>query len=176
MLIGRIIFGIGCESMYVGQSAIVSTWFINFELPLAIAMISCVPLLGSFLGGAVVPTVYNIRGSFGDAFGIGFTLCLVSMLLVIMLSILDYKAEKHDQRVLKEFTAKRKQLEQKQQNEEENAIEFYKKFKQGEDIEEQFKCSDLRDFELPFWLTCMSCFCTYVAIINSIVIGSKVLQ
>ena len=89
----------------------VSTWFINFELPLAIAMISCVPLVGSFLGGAVVPTIYKIRNSFGDAFGIGFLLCLLSFVLVIMLSILDYKAEVHDKKVLKEFTANRKAQE-----------------------------------------------------------------
>lgn len=179
MLVGRVIFGIGCESMYVGQSAMVSAWFINFELPLAIAMISCVPLLGSFLGGAVVPSVYNLRESFGDAFGIGFLLCLVSLALVIMLSILDFKAAKYDQRVLKEFTAAREaqeKIKRSAANIEESAIEFYKKFKQGEDIEETFKCRDLKDFELPFWLTCLSCFCTYIAIINSIVIGSKVLQ
>ena len=34
MLAGRVIFGIGCENMYVGQSAIISEWFINYELPL----------------------------------------------------------------------------------------------------------------------------------------------
>lgn len=47
MLVGRAVFGIGCESMYVGQSAIVSSWFINYELALAISMISCIPLFGS---------------------------------------------------------------------------------------------------------------------------------
>lgn len=165
--------------MYVGQSAIVSLWFINFELPLAIAMISCVPLMGSFLGGAVVPSVYAIRESFGDAFGIGFLLCLFSLVLVIMLSILDFRAEKHDQKALQDFTAAREaqdKIKRSSAGVEESAIEFYKKFKQGEDIEESFKCADLLDFELPFWLTCLSCFCTYIAIINSIVIGSKVLQ
>lgn len=34
----------------------------------------------------------------------------------------------------------------------------------------------MKEFELPFWLTCLSCMCTYIAIINSITIGSKVLQ
>ena len=59
MVLGRIIFGIGCESMYVGQSAIISEWFLHFELPLAMSMISCVPLAGSFIGGAVIPHVYH---------------------------------------------------------------------------------------------------------------------
>ena len=53
-----------------------------------------------------------------------------------------------------------------------------KLFKQGEDIGygEAFKCQDLRELEIPFWLTCLSCMCTYISIINSIIIGSAVLQ
>lgn len=49
-------------------------------------------------------------------------------------------------------------------------------FKQGEQIDNQFKLKDLMQIELPFWMTCMSCMCTYIAIINSIVIASAVLQ
>lgn len=70
--------------------------------------------MGSFLGGAVVPSVYNIRGSFGDAFGVGFILCLMSLLLVILMSILDYKSEKFDEKILKEFTDKREAKEKKE--------------------------------------------------------------
>ena len=55
MIFGRIIFGIGCENMYVGQSAIVAEWFINYELPLSISLISSIPLIGSFLNGAITP-------------------------------------------------------------------------------------------------------------------------
>jgi len=62
-LTGRFIFGIGCEAMYVGQSAIVSEWFIDFELPFAISMISFVPLFGSFASGALIPSIY-FRNSF----------------------------------------------------------------------------------------------------------------
>jgi MFS family permease len=59
MLVGRILYGMGCESMYVGQSAIITEWFINFEMPFAIACGSCLPLFGSFIGGAVIPNVYS---------------------------------------------------------------------------------------------------------------------
>ena len=53
-----------------------------------------------------------------------------------------------------------------------------KLYKLGEDIGygETFKCNDLKELELPFWLTCLSCMCTYISIINSIIIGSAVLQ
>lgn len=103
MLIGRGIFGIGCESMYVGQSAIVSSWFINYELALAISMISCIPLCGSFLNGAIVPSVYEANESFGDAFRVGFFLCLVSFALVLILTFIDYRTEKHDKALLVKY-------------------------------------------------------------------------
>jgi len=96
MFWGRVIFGIGCETMYVGQAAIVSQWFINFELPLAMAVVSCVPLLGSLLNGVLVPTTYNVNQSFFEAFGIGFILCLFSLFLVMLMGILDKKMELHD--------------------------------------------------------------------------------
>jgi MFS family permease len=93
MLIGRFIFGIGCENMYVGQSAIISEWFINYELPLAISMISSIPLIGSFMNGAITPVVYQNRNkSLGDAFMVGFILCVISLLLVLFLTCLDYRS------------------------------------------------------------------------------------
>ena len=95
MFIARIIFGIGCEAMYVGQSAIVSVWFINYELPFGMSMISCVPLLGSFAGGAIVPTIYNESG-FGASFAVGFMVCCFCFLIVLVLYFIDYKVEKAD--------------------------------------------------------------------------------
>lgn len=82
--------------MYVGQAAIVSQWFINFELPFAMAIITCIPLLGSLLNGIAVPTIYNMNQSFFEAFGGGFILCLITLFLVIMMAILDRRMEKHD--------------------------------------------------------------------------------
>lgn len=92
MLVGRIIFGIGCEAMIVGQSAIISKWFLNFELPFAMSMIICIPLLGTQIGGALVPTVYN-KGGFGLAFSIGFILLVGSLVIVIVLAFIDYYAD-----------------------------------------------------------------------------------
>jgi hypothetical protein len=51
----------------------VSEWFINYELALAIAMISCIPLFGSLLNGVVTPGVYQSftgdKEDSGEAFG-----------------------------------------------------------------------------------------------------------
>ena len=51
----------------------------------------------------------------------------------------------------------------------------YHNFRQGDDINEDFKCSDLKTLEVPFWLTCLGCFCSYIAVVNSIFMGSSVL-
>ena len=108
MLVGRTIYGIGCESMYVGKSSLVSEWFINYELPVAIAMISCIPLCGSFANGAIIPSVYNSTKSFGDAFRVGFILCLLSVLMVILIYIIDLKTVKNDAALLKQYKKYRK--------------------------------------------------------------------
>lgn len=39
-------------------------------------------------------------------------------------------------------------------------------FKQAADLEEEFRCSDLKTLELPFWLTCFSAMAVYVSIVN----------
>lgn len=109
MIIGRGIFGVGCESMYVGQATIVSAWFINYELSLAIAMISCIPLCGSFLGGAIVPTLYERNYNFGEAFRVGFLLCIIGFVLVLTLTFIDWKTEKHDKKLLEQFIEEKKQ-------------------------------------------------------------------
>ena len=109
MLIGRMIFGIGCESMYVAQSSIVSSWFINYELPVAISLISCIPLCGSQLDGIYTPWVYQKTHSFGKAFEVGFFLCLLSLALVLIIAFLDTLTEKHDAALLKRYIEKKNQ-------------------------------------------------------------------
>ena len=66
-------------------------------------MISCIPLCGSFLGGAIVPTIYERNWDFGEAFRVGFIMCIVGFILVLILTYIDYKTEKHDEQLLKRY-------------------------------------------------------------------------
>lgn len=84
-------------------------WFINYELPFGMSMISCIPLVGSFIGGAIVPHIYTTDG-FGKAFGSGFIACAACFFIVILLCILDAKAEKHDEQLLAKY--KREKLQE----------------------------------------------------------------
>jgi MFS family permease len=59
MLLGRVVFGLGGESLSVSQSAIVSKWFKGKELAFALAVNISVSRLGSVINGWVVPPVYE---------------------------------------------------------------------------------------------------------------------
>jgi len=187
MLVGRCVYGMGCESMYVGQSAIVSNWFINYELPIAISMVSTIPLIGSFLNGIVVPQIYDATQDFGKAFGIGFILCIISFLMVLIVACIDKRAESYDKRLLLQFRQDRKERERRTVTEqismaraedkvEEEEVQIRETFKQGQDIENNFSLKDLKLLGLPFWLTTFSCMCTYISVVNSVAIGSALLQ
>lgn len=67
---------------------------------MAIAMLSCIPLCGSFIGGALVPHIYLETNSFGKSFEIGFILCIFASGIVIIRTWLDYVTEKHDKALL----------------------------------------------------------------------------
>ena len=55
MQLGRTVYGIGCESLYVGQSVMQAKWFINFELNFANGSSAFLPLVASSVGGAIFP-------------------------------------------------------------------------------------------------------------------------
>jgi hypothetical protein len=70
-------------------------------------MISCIPLIGSFLNGAIVPSVYQNTKNFGTAFLVGFIFTIFSLVVVLVLTSLDFKTEVNDQALLKEYSKKR---------------------------------------------------------------------
>jgi hypothetical protein len=89
--------------MYVGQSVILSKWFLNFEISFAMALSGTIPLIASFIGGAVFPAAYSSTDSFGYTLLLGFWACLFSLICVVFLALLDNKTEANDKEVLKEY-------------------------------------------------------------------------
>jgi MFS family permease len=55
MLVGRVIFGLGGESMSVAQSSIVSIWFKGKELAFALGVNISVSRLGSVMNSNTIP-------------------------------------------------------------------------------------------------------------------------
>jgi len=93
MLAGRVIFGMGGESMGVAQSAMVSVWFKGKELAFALGLNMSMARLGSVANAAIVPSVYDDSG-LGMALAVGFLICLFSLANAMGLVWLDRKAEK----------------------------------------------------------------------------------
>lgn len=93
MLVGRVIFGFGGESMTVAQSAIVSMWFKGKELNFALGVNLSVSRLGSVVNSFVVPRVFE-ASNLGNALMVGAVLCGISTVAAFFLAALDRKAEK----------------------------------------------------------------------------------
>ncbi len=79
--IGRVIFGIGSESLVVCQSSILARWFKGKELALAFGISLTLSRLGTILS-------FNIEASIAERFG-GFRSALWAALLFCLLSFLS---------------------------------------------------------------------------------------
>jgi len=99
MIAGRVVFGLGGESMSVAQSAIVSKWFKGKELAMALGLNLSISRLGSVINGIVVPQIYNEHhlNQLGIALLVGFFVCVFSLVCAIFLVLLDKKADVKDQ-------------------------------------------------------------------------------
>jgi len=93
MLIGRVVFGLGGESMSVAQSAIVTVWFKGKELAMALGVNLSVSRLGSVINANTVPPLYADY-SLGFALLVGSLICVYSFVNAIGLVSIDLWAEK----------------------------------------------------------------------------------
>lgn len=147
MLAGRIIFGMGGESMCVAQSSIVSTWFKGKELAFALGINMSITRLGAVLNSAIVPSIYDSNG-LGPALMLGFLICCFSLANAFGLVYLDKKAE--------------------DANPESEVARVAE--------EEKFSWSDLYSFDKSFWILTGSCVLTYMSIFPYIQVASDLLQ
>ena len=147
MLIGRVVFGLGGESMTVAQSTIISLWFKGKELNFAMGLNLSIARLGSVINGLVVPRVYD-ASNLGTALMVGAIICGGSAVAAVFLVILDKKAEDMDPNG--------------------------KKATLSDDDKFQFK--DLLSFKLPFWLLVVSCLVTYMSVFPYVQTASGLLQ
>jgi hypothetical protein len=99
--------------------------------------------IGSVINNAIVPSVYAIHNSLGEAFLVGFLICIVSTIMGIGLVIMDRYADKVDGEGGKMITE-----------------------------EDKFKFSDLKTFNASFWIICASCVFTYMAVFPFLMVST----
>ncbi|KAM3929935.1 lysosomal dipeptide transporter MFSD1 isoform 2-T2 [Leptodactylus fuscus] len=146
---GRLVFGIGGESLAVAQNTYAVSWFKGKELNLVFGLQLSMARVGSTVNMNVMGLVYErIKDAMGSTgyttlgitLMIGAVTCLFSLSCALALGYLDKRAE----RIL---------------NKEQG--------KTGEVI----KLTDVKDFSLSLWLIFLICVCYYVAVFPFIGLG-----
>ena len=145
MLLGRVIFGFGGESLGVGNSALLSEWFKGKELAFAFGLNLSIARLGSVFNNLLSPTLANSAGvQFSLWFGC--ILCGASVFSVIMLSSIDKAFEAGET------------LHTQLLNEEEEEVDL-----KGGAAEEEAPPTfrDVLTFPHAFWILVISCLVVY---------------
>jgi MFS family permease len=92
LYLGRVIFGMGSESMIVAQSAIIARWFRGKELAMAFGITLTVSRLGTLFSFNIEELLAH-RFGFRAALWIAAALCLASMIANWVYTLLDRRAE-----------------------------------------------------------------------------------
>lgn len=134
-IIGRVIFGLGGESLSVCQSTIVSRWFVGKELSLALGINISISRLGSVFNNYSMPPMADAT-SLGWALTFGLFLCVLSWISGFLLTVMEKHANKVDN--------------------EDGRLK--------DDEKEVFRWSDIKEFSLSFWLIALNCVFTYIGL------------
>ncbi|KAJ0411052.1 hypothetical protein ATCC90586_003654 [Pythium insidiosum] len=92
MLVGRVLFGFGGESLGVAQGTLVASWFKNSELALALGINLSVARLGSVFNNELSPVIAE-HLNVSSALWVGVGMCVASLSAVLLVIPLDRKAD-----------------------------------------------------------------------------------
>jgi MFS family permease len=144
MFLGRIVFGFGGESLGVGNSALLSQWFMGKELAFAFGLNLSIARLGSVFNNLLSPVLAD-SANVQFAVWFGAILCGTSVLSVICLSSIDKSFETSD-------TMHTVLL---------NADEDPESDKEEKAAEEKTSFRDVLTFPQAFWVLVVSCVVVY---------------
>jgi MFS family permease len=92
MLLGRIIFGLGGESLNTTQYAIIVQWFATNELAFAMGLSLSFARFGNVLNDVVSPRIATIA-DVCSAMWVGFAICSFSFICTILLVYIDWRQD-----------------------------------------------------------------------------------
>jgi nitrate/nitrite transporter NarK len=209
-LAGRVVFGLGGESMSVAATTLLALWFRGKETALAMGVNLSVSRLGTVvnnqvspaaLGSSVIeydisPPVANAEGNFnpGDvtlALFLGFIICIISVLATITLIFIerfaarknrksiddepDYDEDIPDTELVYEIDYNDLSRENSVFNSPLTPAPKGPDLKQ-EEPKEVVSLSDVRHFQLSFWLIAVSCVVVYGAVLPFNNVAADLLQ
>eukprot|EP00850_Spirogloea_muscicola_P009118 SM000050S17043 [mRNA] locus=s50:761397:765322:+ [translate_table: standard] len=101
-LAGRFTYGLGAESLNVGQSTVLAVWFAGKEMALAMGLGLTVARMGSVINDWVCPAIFNYKHvpffhqhEPSSAIWFGFMVTLMSLVCSISMLILENYADKY---------------------------------------------------------------------------------
>ena len=92
-LVGRLVFGLGAESLGVAAAAIEANWFRGKELSFAMTLEVSVSNIGAFSNNAAEPAIYESTNSLPYTFGIGFIVCIAAFIFTLIVLHFETKRE-----------------------------------------------------------------------------------
>lgn len=134
MLVGRLIYGLGSESLIITQNKVLSKWFRGKELALAFGLNLTVARLGTFAALNTAARIQAWSGSWRLALWVSSIIMFVSFALFFVYSGLDRAKEEY----------------------------FIKEKSEGE--EEKFVFQDIFRFRPSFWFISLLCMTFYSAV------------
>ncbi|KAI9297975.1 MFS general substrate transporter [Neoconidiobolus thromboides FSU 785] len=193
MLFGRLMVGLGGESIGIAQARLTCHWFEQDELGLALTINLGIARLGSVLSDILSPYIAlnysdNMENNTIQAFWFGWYMCCLSFLCSLLLVFMDLFYISWKKKNLYEEGSFIPQMNENGQNSKRNStlINNYSTFNHKIDpltsinqpIEEipSLSLSALTSFTFDYW--CLSCLilCGYAAVIPFINISSYFIQ
>jgi MFS family permease len=136
-IVGRFVFGLGGESLNVGQSTIVTNWFRGQELAMALAINVGVSRVGSVLNDWTEPAMADGTGSVVFGLWVGFIICVCSLCAGLIVTLIDKRAD----------------------------VAMGIKGKQQLDPSERVKLSDVKKFKPIYWFITINCCVVYICVL-----------
>lgn len=137
LILGRVIFGLGGESLGVTQSTLVAKWFGDKELAFALGLNIAVSRLGSTVNTAITPRIFDATNGYFVPFLVGLIICCFSFCAGLMLCWMDHEADRREGKL--------------------------KGGANEADETDQIKLEDLKNFNWTFWLLGINCMLIYGA-------------
>jgi len=150
VVLGRVLFGFGGESLCVAQSTLLALWFVGKEVAFAMGLNLSIARLGSVVNDYVSPAIYH---AFNVPMALWFGLLVTFMSLTSGIIL-----------VFVENAAIRKGNEGRQHADDDEQ----QRLKQQEDDAQpvqRIQLSDVKNFPVSFWLITFSCVVVYSTVL-----------
>ena len=90
--------GIGGEVLQIGQDIMCYRWFAMANFNFSLNILAALEQAGMALDEYISPRLYQYTKKLCDCFFIGFGICVISSICTFILTVLEKKAEKKDQK------------------------------------------------------------------------------